>query len=124
MASDSRYKRLPGVVHTILIEEKAWLVGSGAHWYIDGADPEEEPADYDLVVPTENYPSAILRMSDAGGEEAINSMGGTEFRFESGLEVDLWPQTIHEYVEISTSQGFSPIALVRLNPKVELKERL
>jgi hypothetical protein len=120
--SDKRYKKLPDPVHTLLAYYNAHLVGSAAHWYID---PESrEPNDFDMIVEPGNLPEVNLFLKGHMGsvQISVNSMGGLKAQYPGGLEIDYWEDTIGRYCQKAREMGFGRIAIVGLNPKLQLRE--
>ena len=88
---------LPRMVYQMCVHG-ATIVGSRAKQM---AGEDVEPNDYDLIVPIEKWPIiALLIPSDA----TLNKFGGWRFTTDDGIEVDVWPGTMEDYLRHCKSQ--------------------
>lgn len=113
---------LPDPVYHLLVYHSAWLAGSGAWWYVDGADRDDTPRDFDLFVPHGKLPQANIFLDSQAESMVVNGMGGMKARFEDALCLDIWADDVQSYVQKAKEMGFGDIALVSFRPKVVLTE--
>lgn len=120
--SDKRYRDLPDPVHTLLAYYDSYLVGSAAHWYIN--PDSAKPNDFDMIVEPGGLPEVNLYLKGHLGSVtiSINNMGGLKAQYPGGLEIDYWEDTIERYCRKVRKMGFGRIAIVGLNPKLQLRE--
>jgi hypothetical protein len=85
-------KLLPRVVYQMCVHG-ALIVGSYAK-YLMGEDIETN--DYDLLVPLDKWQTIALLIPETAKP---NKFGGWRFKDEKGGEVDVWPDTLQNYLK-------------------------
>ena len=102
---------LPRTVYQMCVHG-ALLVGSYAKKL---CGEEIETNDYDLLVPLECWQTiALLIPMDA----KPNKFGGWRFKLDDGTEVDVWPDTLHNYLNnCKTKYGGRVCAVDFINNK-------
>jgi hypothetical protein len=91
----------------------ALLVGSQAKALMGET---EHPNDYDLLVPLENWQTIALLIPSTA---VPNKFGGWRFEDEKGNEVDVWPDTLQNYLQnCKTKYGGSVYAIDYIHNKV------
>lgn len=84
---------LPAIVYQMCVHG-ALLAGSLARKIAD-QDNEGEFNDYDLLVPLEKWQIVALLIPK---NSRPNKFGGWRFRLTDGKEVDVWPDTLENYL--------------------------
>jgi hypothetical protein len=104
---------LPRVVYQMAVHG-ALLVGSQAKLMMGELD--EAPNDYDLLVPLDKWQTiAMLIPPDA----KPNKFGGWRFTDEKDNEVDVWPDTLRNYLtNCKTKHGGSVYAIDYIQNRV------
>ena len=104
-----RHRELPDLIRAILFDCDAFLVGSGALWYIDM--DAERPKDLDVIVAPDDW-NRVTRMIGIDNFIAVlNSLGGLKVDGN-----DIWMSTVNEYIKTSLGKGKKPNVLVGINP--------
>lgn len=83
---------LPRVVYQMCVHG-ALIVGSYAK-FLMGEDVETN--DFDLLVPLEKWQTIALLIPETAKP---NKFGGWRFEDEKGNEIDVWPDTMHNYLK-------------------------
>lgn len=112
MSNNPNHRLLPDVVMNILVDYKAWIVGSGADWYLrKDASKENMPRDLDVLVPPECFIRACRLLK--GHSIAINSFGGIKFSAD-GVSCDVWGMSLEKFMTKSNKAGTQ--RAIRLSP--------
>ena len=82
---------MPSLVKALTHNFDAWIVG--------GACVEENPRDYDIFVPLENW-EAACSLLPKDKDYKLNSLGGLKI-IEDGIEIDIWTGQIHKFLSSS-----------------------
>jgi hypothetical protein len=106
-------KMLPRLVYLMCVHG-ALIVGSKAKWFTgDIADPGN---DYDLLVPLEKWQTIALLIPDTAKP---NKFGGWRFKDEKDNEIDVWPDTLENYLRnCKTKYGGEVAAVDFINNRV------
>ena len=90
------------------------LVGSAAKFILD--DTSEPPNDWDVLVPLSKWQTvALLIPQDA----KPNKFGGWRFTLDNGEDVDLWPDSVENYLRnCKTTRGGRVMALDFINNRL------
>lgn len=104
---------LPAVVYQMCVHG-AYLVGSYAKYLLGDIDTKGN--DYDLLVPLERWQTiALLIPSNA----KPNKFGGWRFYTADAQEVDVWPDTLENYLrKCKTKYGGQVVAIDYINNRV------
>jgi hypothetical protein len=84
---------LPSFVRATLLLHRAFLVGSGAEWFLTQLTPQ--PRDFDVLVDPHEYQDACKMLT--GVDVRINSFGGTTVIGPPAI--DVIPMDLGEYVK-------------------------
>lgn len=79
---------LPSIVKALCHNFDAWIVG--------GACIEDNPKDYDVFVPLEQWEAACSLLPKDKSYQ-LNSLGGIKI-VEDGVEIDIWTGSMHKFV--------------------------
>lgn len=112
MGSMTLRRGLPTIVLNWLLNNRAWLIGSGAKSYLMDGDM---PRDLDIIVPPDQW-QAVCRAIPRDIPIKINNFGGLKVKLE-GIEVDVWPQHLDDYIALSPRPGYA----VRLGPHISVR---
>lgn len=77
---------MPPLVKALTHNFDAWIIG--------GACVQEEPRDYDIFVPLENW-EAACSLFPKDRDYKLNSLGGLKI-IENGIEIDIWTGQMHK----------------------------
>jgi len=106
-------KMLPRIVYQACVHG-ALLVGSQAK-RLAGDDIESDPNDWDLLVPLEKWQTVSLLIPR---EAKPNKFGGWRFE-EDGIEVDIWPDSVENYLRnCKSTKGGRVVALDFIHNRV------
>ena len=108
---------IPSLCVPWMYDHKAFLVGSGAHWYLSGGKLRF-PRDLDFVIDPREW-NRVTRTIE-GRKVRLNRFGGLKL-VEQGVKIDVWPAYIEDYFEICSSYPKPGIAL-RVCPYLVLRE--
>jgi hypothetical protein len=104
---------LPGVIYLMCVHG-AYIVGSYAK-FLAGEDVPE-PQDYDLLVPLEKWQGISLLIPSTA---KLNKFGGWRFICKNGKEVDVWPDTLENYLtKCKSKHGGTVLAVDFINNRV------
>lgn len=92
-------KILPRIVYQACVHG-ALLVGSFARKMM--GEDVKVTHDYDLLVPLENWQKISLMIPETAKP---NKFGGWRFTDEKGNEIDIWPDTVHKYLQNCLGYG-------------------
>lgn len=106
--SAKRYNLLPPIVLALMVDHSAWLVGSGAPYYL--GEREDEPRDWDLIVSPANWNAACRAIRLAGGLIQFNTFGGLKVNGS----MDVWCSTLDEF---ATNLPKASAIAVRMRPE-------
>lgn len=101
-----KYRFIPAPFRALLTRG-AWLVGSGAEWYVS-AGSGAMPKDLDIIVPPSDA-GALTHLDQS--RVRLNSFGGIKLRMR-GVTADVWFHTLDDFTAASDKGGFA----VRLKP--------
>lgn len=105
-------KFLPHPIMEWMYDHECWLVSSGVDWVLSHEDTPR-PADFDVLVPQHKW-NTVLRTVH-GMEAKVNTFGGIKVQIKDDLSADIWPGTVDEYLDMSSSyQRY--VRLLRLRP--------
>lgn len=117
------YRKLPAIVFHWLSTYPAYLSGSAATWYIDGAEADT-PRDFDVFVTEAESFNQMMRSLPESAEIYRNTMGGVKIRLtkstEITWEIDLWPQKLSTFFEQAKRKGYTDVRVITLDPYLEL----
>ena len=117
--SPKRYKALPRLVHVLLLDFGAWLVGSGARYYLE--ETPTRPRDWDVMIPPERWLEAVRTISLREPEISVNAFGGLKITCDpvekEVVSYDIWPGTLDTFLP---GDNATQVA-VRLNPYTVVK---
>lgn len=106
-------KMLPRLVYLMCVHG-ALVVGSTAKWL--NGDIDTDPKDYDLLVPLERWQTIALLIPDTAKP---NKFGGWRFNDDKGNEIDVWPDTLENYLKnCKTKYGGAVTAVDFINNRV------
>jgi hypothetical protein len=106
-------RALPLPIRSVLIDCNAWVVGSGALWFLGKL--KEPPRDFDIIVPPGSWMTAARIVNSKFLAMRLNSFGGlklsvtAKWRLVEELEIDnapsnkkiitidLWPQHLEDF---------------------------
>lgn len=109
-------KLLPRVVYQMCVHG-AFIVGSQAK-RMTGEDLLSN--DYDLLVPLEKWQTIALMIPE---DARPNKFGGWRFEDEKGNEIDVWPDTLQNYLaNCKTKHGGRVVAVDYINNKAYYAE--
>ena len=99
--------RLPREVYQMCVHG-ALLVGSVAK-KLCGDESIENPKDFDLLVPLEKWQTIALLIPQTARP---NKFGGWRFKTSKGVEVDVWPDSLVNYLtNCKSAYGGEVVAL-------------
>jgi len=96
--------RLPRVVYQMCVHG-ALLVGSVAK-KLCGDEQVKNPNDFDLLVPLEKWQTIALLIPSSARP---NKFGGWRFKTDGGVEVDVWPDSLVNYLTNCKSAHGGPV---------------
>lgn len=85
---------LPSFVRIALLTRRAFLVGSGAEWFLDQAG-REPPRDFDVLIDPHDFQDACKLLT--GVDVRINSFGGVTVIGPPAI--DVIPMDLGEYIK-------------------------
>ena len=112
-----KYRELPELLRAILFDCDAYLVGSGALWYIDAS--AKMPKDLDVIVSPDDWNKACRMIGVSGIFDKLNSLGGLKVGGN-----DIWMSTINEYIKAALGRrrgdnimmiGINPNCIININ---------
>ena len=119
MRKNTKYRNLPKEVMSWLLLEGAWLVGSGAAWYV--GDSAKQPKDYDVLISPERLPNALLHARAAGGTLGYTSFGGLRAILNRSV-IDFWPMGLETFIGLYAVDRVSkPQVAFRFRPRTILR---
>lgn len=85
---------IPAVVHLIISNPGAWLVGSAIIRLENG----ETPKDYDIIIEDKSeLISTVDWLRGFGGDESLSKMGAHKFKIND-LVIDIWHESLGDFV--------------------------
>ena len=113
-----RFRKLPEIAKLLLLNHRAWLVGSTAAWYL--ADGRGGFNDVDLMVPFGEWMAVSRVIRTMFGEEvALNNLGGFKLD-DQGVDVDVWPMSLDDFLPSNRDGEYC----VRIRPPTVVKTGL
>lgn len=92
------YREVPPLIQMVLLTSEGWLVGSSITSLLN----KENVNDYDVIVPSRELFQIICKnLQTAAISMEINSFGGFKFKFENGLDLDIWPEELDHFLKSS-----------------------
>ena len=118
MEEKEKSNMLPRIVYLMCVHG-AFLVGSKAK-QLTGENIESN--DYDMLVPLENWQTIALMIPETAKP---NKFGGWRFTDDKGNEIDVWPDTLQNYLaNCKTKYGGRVVAVDYINNKVYYSEHM
>lgn len=104
---------LPRIVYQMTVHG-ALIVGSQAKLLV--GDTKESPNDWDLLVPLEEWQTIALLIPESAKP---NKFGGWRFLTDDNQEVDVWPDTVVNYLtNCKSTKGGRVVAVDFINNRI------
>jgi hypothetical protein len=109
---------LPRLVYQMCVHG-GLIVGSNAK-RLAGEKIEGDPNDWDVICPLEKWQTISLLIPETAKP---NKFGGWRFEMEDGMEIDVWPGSVMEYLtNCKSTKGGRVIALDFIHNRIYSSE--